>query len=96
MKVKEFKAQFKNWTDKERFRPIDALMRFMTPISAETLMEFQRNWSDPRLTHYNEFVKKQNEEIEKCIALEMTEIGRITREACGLPPLTDETEIPET
>lgn len=91
MKLKQFIEEMPSWEDSDRAK-INALIDLLCPISVQTLREFQQKWNNKR--PYGEFVKSQNEEILKCVGLEKSSLGIITRAAMGLPPITDDTEVP--
>jgi hypothetical protein len=92
MKLKEFMAAMPAWRDREREK-IANLVAILTPISVDAIMRLQAKWDGTR--PYEEFVRAQNAEIEKCVQMEKSMLGLEARKLCGLKPMTDETEVPD-
>jgi hypothetical protein len=89
--LKEFMEDMPKWDDQERLA-IKSLVKLLSPLSISTLKQFESEWDGRR--PYEEFVVAQNKEIEKCVTMEKSMFGTLTRKnVFGLPPLTDETEV---
>lgn len=93
------------WQNKERM-PVKWLAAKLSPISQAQLQNFQNEWyaAHPNVgktyeqlfVEYQEFCKAQNDQLKFCVEMEMSPFGTDTRAACGLPPLTWETELCDT
>ena len=90
MNIQHVLDNFRTWKDSER-KQLSPVFAMLSGVSKKTLMTFQNNWDGSE--GYDAFVKAQNDQIETCIRLELSETGRIVREKLGLDPLTLETEI---
>lgn len=92
MTVQELVNKLDSLTESERDNELRQLVNMLTPISHNTLFQFQATWL-PEHKSYKEFVEAQNVEIKKCIELEMSTLGTDVREKFQLKPLTPETII---
>jgi len=91
MTIKNILEKLDSFKDKEREKYLRPLCSNLTSLSQNQLTNFQTNWDGDR--SFEEFVKAQNKEIRVCIELELSEIGKIAREAAGLKPLNENDEI---
>ena len=60
----------------------DRIFNKLCPVSQKTLLEFQRGWD--RTQPFEVFQKAQQDELHKCVTLEVTELGKATRKATGM------------
>jgi hypothetical protein len=70
-----------------------SLIRMLSPLSINTLLEFQRNWDDTK--PYEEFVAAQSAELIRFAQLEASEMGATVRAEVmdNPPPFAMDTEV---
>ena len=91
MTVKEVYDKLSTFSDEERPLYTGGLCQMLSPVSMQTLMEFQRNWDGDKAPE--EFFAAQAEEVKKCVDLEISGIGQMVREIAKLAPISWETEV---
>lgn len=91
MTVQELLDNLNSWGSAEREEPIIKLAKHFTTISLKQLRDFQNDWNTG--LSYDEFVAAQNKVIVVCIMMEISNLGKMVREALGKKPLTLETEL---
>jgi len=69
MKISEILKNMDNFSDDERAKYIGGLWKKVTPISKQTLINFQNNWDGSK--SFEEFKKAQNKVIKECIQMEI-------------------------
>jgi hypothetical protein len=94
MTIAELLEKMDAFTDEERKKYLGALLNMLTPVSNQTIVEFQQKWDGSK--PFNEFIEAQNRELKTCVGLEMTELGTAVRQRFGLEPITRATVIPGT
>jgi hypothetical protein len=93
MTIGELKEQLPTIEDdKQRAELLQRLFKLFCPISYKTIMVFNRDWDGSK--SYKEYVEAVNKEIITCINMEVSDIGKMTREALKLKPISLETELP--
>ena len=97
MKIEYYIEHLKEWDSETRERYLNPLMGILSEVSLATLRDFQKQHFQRAIENkdpdYEAFKVGQNEEIIKCLQLEMSEIGKGVRETLGLEPLTLDTEV---
>ncbi len=94
MKISQYIDQLGEWESDEREKYLRPLLAVLSPVSLVSIRQCQDSHFMRSKADYPAFVKSQNEEIIKCLRLEMADIGTIVRAEVGLEPLTLDTEIP--
>lgn len=69
MKISEILKNMDNFSDEERVQYIKKLWEKVTPISKQTLINFQNQWDGSK--SFEEFKKAQNKLIKECIKMEI-------------------------
>ena len=93
MTVKEIVEKMDSFSDAKRVKYLAPLYESLTPISQKQITIFQATWDHTK--SFGEFKRAQGVELRKCIEIELSEIGRLVREAAGLQPLNEDDEIKE-
>ncbi len=70
------------------------VIEMLSPISKITMLNHQEKWLGEKCD-FEEFIIKQNEELKKCIEIELSDFGNMVRFQFELEPLLKETEIVE-
>lgn len=91
MDVKQIYDKLETFNDDDREKYAGALCEKLSPISMQTLQEFQNTWDGKKTPE--EFFKAQAEQIKTCVALEVGPMGKMVRQIAGLDLLNWETEI---
>ena len=94
MKIQEYLDKLDKMDDDVRAKTSEKVINIFSPVGKQSMLQFQRKWFEEAKRPYEDYVKAQNEEIKKCIALEMSAVGKTVREHFGMPPMTAEMEIP--
>jgi len=92
MTIKDVLDKMNNFTDDERKNILAKMWALMSPISRNSLMNFQNNWDSTK--SFDEFKKEQNKVYKECIKLETADfIGDAVRKQYKLTPIRLDTEI---
>jgi hypothetical protein len=93
MTIREFINTIDNLDWEERKSAIIAMSRIFTPTSLQTLLTFQIEYAENPELDWDFFSSHMNEEIKKCIYIELSDEGIDLRKKLNMPLLTLETEI---
>jgi len=94
MKIREYLEYLdKEWDGVDNREVLRPLMEVLSPVSQQTMREFQAKTIPETNGDFKAFVAAQNKELKQCIELEMHGIGIIVRENFGLYPLMLDTEV---
>lgn len=91
MTIQEVRDNIESYVGENRGIVLGATVQLLSPVSQETLQEFQWEWDESR--SFEEFVEAQNKKIVMCIDIELADMGAATRAALGMDLLTPETVV---
>lgn len=89
MKISEILEKMDNFTDEERVKYLKELWKKVSPISKQTLLNFENGWDGSKT--FEEFKKAQNKVIRECIQMEI--MINDFKEKENIEVFTMETEI---
>ena len=89
MKISEILNNLDNFNDDEREKYLGGMWKKVSPISKQTLINFQNEWDGGK--SFDEFKKAQNKVIKDCIQMEI--MINDVKEKEGMEVFTMETEI---
>jgi hypothetical protein len=98
MTLKEIKEKLPTFPEGERAAVIRRLFEdHFCELSKQTLLTFQKTWAVINQNRNQKallkFVAEQNKVVQDCIDYEVSQVGKIIREAFKLAPLTLDTDI---
>lgn len=89
MKIAEILEKMDNFTDNERTKYLGGIFKKVSPISNETLRQFQNDWDGNK--SFKEFKVAQNKVVRDCVKMEIM-INDVKGKE-GLEAFTMDTEI---
>lgn len=95
MTIGELTKKLPTLSEEERERELRALMPLLSPLTHQTLRDFQEKFfaTHPVRPPFQVFREAQDKELLACLAMEVSDLGSAIRAKLNLAPLTKETEI---